>query len=213
MKPFLLSIFIFILCIPHCNAQLKKDSFHLKKMPFIFFENGVGRSHFNFGITVSLKNSWGLNFNQKVFEYRPENYPLDYKTGLCLFGNCEPKDKKNISTIQIQKMLFTKFSEVRYSFAAGFGELTHAKLIFTPAPRPSGWFNFSSNYNISDEKRYVTGFIASSSIEFPIAQIVGFKATTFVFVTNIKSYSKAGVELNFVYGYVRERLGKKIKTK
>jgi hypothetical protein len=210
MKTLLLPI-VFIFCVHISTAQSSKDSFHLKKMPFVYFENGAGKSHFNFGITLSLKNRWGINFSQRVNEYRAENYPSNYSPGLCFFGSCEPKDVKNISTIQIQKIFFTKFPEVRYNLAAGFGEITHTKLSFTPAPRSSGWFNFSSNYNISEQKKYSIGFIASSSIEFPVGRIVGFKATTFAFITNIKSYSKAGIELSILYGRVREKLKKKNK--
>jgi hypothetical protein len=210
MKTIYLSI-IFFISVHISTAQSMKDSFHLKKMPFIYTEIGGGKKYFNFGITVSLKNSWGLSFNQRVYEYVPENYPSNYKSGFCLFGNCEPKDVKNISTIQIQKMFFTKIPGVRYSLAGGFGEITHTKLSFTPVPRSSGWFDFSSNYYISEQRKFAIGFIASSSVEFPVGRVVGFKATTFAFITNVKSYSKAGVEISFLYGRIREKLKKKNK--
>jgi hypothetical protein len=205
MKTLYLSI-IFVFSVHMSTAQSSKDSFHLKKMPFVYFENGISKSYYNFGSTLSLKNSWGLIFNQRYFQYRPENYPANYSPGLCFWGKCEPKDSKIINSIQIQKMFFTRFPEVRYNFNVGVGKSIDKKLVFTPIPRSNSWFNLSSNYIISDETTTAIGFMASSSMEFPISTLVGFKATAFTFLANGKGNSKFGAELNIIYGMVREKL-------
>ena len=197
------------------SAQLKKYNYHQKKIPFIYVESSLGSTSKyrlnGIGFTVSLKNKWGLNYTERYLSKNADDLPADYKAGFCLFGNCTPADEMTTKTLSIQRMFFSKNAKIRFNAEAGLGKLNYTKVEFVRRPPPRGWGIFNTTHDLFYTTENKNGFTFLTSAEFLYTKFTGIKVSTFAFIVPNSNYSHAGLQLQFSFGYVREKVKKRNK--
>ncbi len=130
----------------------------------------VGGFTYSTAIVISWPGGWGGALRLRVSDFPSVNEPLDYSPGLCLFGNCKPRDQV-VSVIPAGRRLI-RFGDGPFAVAveAGPAFVFSSQRFFTPNTS-GGWFGPS--HTVSVKKSTGIGAAARVSMQLHFSRIFG----------------------------------------
>jgi hypothetical protein len=174
--------------------------------PYIYGEIGGGDgSHDLFQMTLNIVYSKNniISISYYYVSHRSAT-PSDYQPGIGI--PAFPQQVLSVFGLSYGKVFFSKTPYVRYILKGGLC----AGVTLTPVDfvnNGTGGF-LSSNYNYSNQEKFVIGAVLNPVIEFPIGRGFGFSIGPYVNVNAVSSV--LAVEATMLFGHVRNKTYKEI---
>lgn len=97
---------------------------------------------------INFNNQWGLAFEGMQTYYKSKNLPPGYRTGFCLFGDCTPKDRVQIYTLQVNREFNLPWKYLSTVVGAGPSQVVYDQRFFKTSSSGSfGSFFEGSNHD------------------------------------------------------------------
>jgi|GEM_PF-6401330 hypothetical protein len=161
-----LLIFIACLCL---NYSLQANSDSTKHFRW-YAAGGVNSSgpswSYNFHGTFVLKSGWGVTLGHRMMKGVAPGTPSDYQSeGLCITGDCVPRDEYLTTYVGAVKEFATKYKRLRWGaeLSASYSDMRFPQ--FTPRAN-SGIFG--SNYYTTYDRSESIGAMARVKLDYSI---------------------------------------------
>lgn len=163
----------------------------------IGMSNGVGLVG-EMGFRYFPNRKTVLAIQHQGFTYPALNQPDDYHAGLCLFGDCEPRDRTRSLAILYGVSHTNPSGRTRFSASAGPAWVTQRTTTFATQARHE---LFDENYDTDREFRHTYGLLIDSRVEFNLGRHIGLYVGLNGNINPAHSYGAAGV--GFTFGQLR----------
>jgi hypothetical protein len=149
-------------------------------------------------------NHWGLAFGGMQTYYKTKNLPRGYKAGFCLVGDCTPKDKVRILSLQPGREFNFRDDRISVVMSAGPSCIVYEETQFKAAgSRGFGSFFEGSNYDSFVNQQRVLGLSVHTQLLF---QPFRHFAIGVGWSSNLnKARATHGVEISIIGGVLRYR--------
>lgn len=144
--------------------------------------------------SIVFNKGLGLSLDGTVAAIKAQNLPSGYKSGLCLFGNCTPKDDVFIFSSRALKAFNSPDKLTAYILEAGPSVTIYNQTYFKASP-PS-WFG--SNYDEYRLSKTGIGLATKVKVIFSPHKNIGIGLGIYSNVNRVKMIN--GLELNLVFG-------------
>lgn len=167
----------------------------------IYFGFGGGGGYdggiFETNFTLIYDKKWGGSLVYTLSAVQPDELPDDYVEGICLFGNCEPRDHLKMVSLKVLRVFKDNKEKFEYEAALGpsyvFFNIAHFE--YDPDN------GFSANYDIEYTSHSTAGLAASLNLKFMTARWLGIQISPYAYLNTLQSM--IGAEVKFLIGKVR----------